>query len=374
MNSNHFHLLKTDKNSQARIGKLNTGHGIIETPAFMPVGTQASVKGLTTELVAQTGTQMLLCNTYHLFLRPGHETVKKLGGIHQFMKWPGGILTDSGGFQIFSLSKLAKVQEDGVFFSSHLDGSKFLFRPEDAVRVQESIGSDVMMALDVLIPSDSNFDAAKSAVERTLRWAERCRMEWSRNDNQLWAIVQGALYKDLREYCAKELSDMNFPGYAIGGLAVGESTEELYETTSVTASALPENKPRYLMGVGLPENFLECIQRGVDLFDCVVPTRNARNGMLFTSEGKLIIKHAKYAEDSSPVDPNCDCYTCKNYSRAYLRHLYICNEILSSVLNSFHNIYFYQNLMKQIRIAISADKYAEFKSEFLSKYYSNSKV
>ncbi len=365
-----FQVKNQCKKTKARTGSLKTGHAQVATPAFMPVGTLGTVKAMTPSELESLGFQMILCNTYHLFLRPGHETIEKLGGLHQFIGWDKGILTDSGGFQIFSLNKLVKVTEDGVKFSSHLDGSKFLFRPEDAVKVQESFGSDIMMVLDELIPSNSDYRTSSAAVERTVRWARRCQLAQQRMDSQLWAIVQGGLFRDLRMQCIERLEAMDFPGYAIGGLAVGESTEELYATAEFTAEHLPGDKPRYLMGVGFPENLVECVSRGVDLFDCVVPTRSARNGLLFTSNGKVVIKQARYKEDPEPVDSECDCYTCRNFSRAYLRHLYMANEILGARLNTIHNLYFFNHLMRGIRMSIADGSFPRFKSDFLKKYRS----
>lgn len=362
-----FNLIKECKNTKARRGQLTTGHFTIETPQFMPVGTRATVKSITPEELVDNGATMILCNTYHMFLRPGHSIVKKLGGLHKFMNWKRGILTDSGGFQIFSLSKLSKCSDEGVKFASHLDGTRFMFRPEDSIEVQEALGSDVMMVLDELVGSDSSRDTIERAVDRTLKWALRCKQVWS-GSTQLWGIVQGGVHEDIRVRCAQELTRMDFPGYAIGGLAVGESAAEMYRVTDIVTEHLPSNKSRYLMGVGLPENLIECVHRGVDLFDCVLPTRNARNGWLFTSNGKLIIKQARYKEDPLPIDPECQCYTCKNYSRAYLRHLFIANEILSSRLNTIHNLHFYLGLMKDIRSSIEDDRFPEFRIEFLRRY------
>lgn len=365
-----FELHRKCPVTRARLGRLHTVHGTIDTPHFMPVGTQATVKAMTPHEVAEMGAQMILGNTYHLFLRPGHKLIRDFGGLHEFMKWNRSILTDSGGFQIFSLSKLAKISEEGVTFDSHVDGERFLFRPEDAIAVQEALGSDVMMALDVLIPSDSDYAFTRRSVEQTVRWAQRCR-DAQRNPNaQLWGIIQGALYKDLRKWCVDVMGELDFPGYAIGGLAVGEAITDLYATADYTASMLPEAKPRYLMGVGLPDNLVECVAMGIDLFDCVVPTRNARNGMIFTSRGKLIIKQSRYKEDRLPLDPECNCYTCRNFTRGYIRHLYMAGEILAARLNSIHNLWFYIKLMENIREALRTESFEVFRKSFLDAYRS----
>ncbi|MBN1880025.1 tRNA guanosine(34) transglycosylase Tgt [bacterium] len=364
----HFELLKTCPTTKARRCRLVTRAGVIETPQFMPVGTYGAIKAMTPDEMMELGSTVILANTYHMFLRPGHELVRQLGGLHTFMHWNRTILTDSGGFQIFSLSDFAKISDTGVSFASHLDGTRFHFSPENSIEVQEALGSDIMMVLDHLIASTSDADSVRRAVERTVAWAERCRVCWSDHSADLWAIVQGGLFPEIREACARDLTRLDFPGYAIGGLAVGESTEDLYEMTSVSAGALPENKPRYLMGVGLPENLVECVARGVDLFDCVVPTRHARNGMLFTRNGKMVIKQARYRDDAQPPDPDCTCYLCKNFSRAYLRHLYMNGEILSARLATIHNIHFFMTLMSDIRKAIETDNFPAFRRNFLSAY------
>ncbi len=366
--NNGFTVLYNDESSRARRGVLQTAHGLIQTPQFMPVGTRGTVKAITPEEVQMAGGTMILANTYHLFLRPSAAIIEKIGGLHRFMNWNGSILTDSGGFQIFSLSRLVKKTEEGVLFASHIDGQRFLFTPEISILTQEALGSDVMMVLDDLLPSTSSHSVAAAAVDRTARWAARCRKAWIRSDRQLWAIIQGAIYPDLRRRSLAQLLDLDFPGYAIGGLAVGESAEQMYEITEVCTEGLPHRLPRYLMGVGTPENLLECVTRGVDLFDCVMPTRNARNGMLFTSRGKLSIKQARYASDSEPIDPECGCYTCCHYSRAYLRHLYMAGEILSATLNTIHNLHFYLELMSNIRKSIETGAFIKFKKCFLSRY------
>ncbi|HPQ39849.1 MAG TPA: tRNA guanosine(34) transglycosylase Tgt [bacterium] len=364
----HFEVLNKCGHTRARRGRLQLRSGIVETPQFMPVGTYGAVKAMSPDELNALGVTMILANTYHLFLRPGHELIGELGGLHGFMGWDHGILTDSGGFQIFSLNEYARISDDGVDFASHLDGERFHFRPEDAVAVQQSLGSDVMMVLDHLIPSTSDREATRDAVRRTLDWAARCHTAWTDRSADLWGIVQGGLFTELREMCAKELVQMDFPGYAIGGLAVGESTEDLYRMTGVSADVLPEDRPRYLMGVGLPENLVECVARGVDLFDCVVPTRNARNGLLFTRRGKFVIKQARHRSDPRPPDPDCDCYLCRNFSRAYLRHLYMTGEILASRLATIHNIHFFMTLMCDIREAIETDTFDGFRNEFHRAY------
>lgn len=363
-----FRLISSDQNTHARAGVLKTAHHEIMTPQFMPVGTRATVKAMTPEEVSDLGATIILANTYHLFLRPGHAIVEKMGGLHAFMNWHGAILTDSGGFQIYSLSKLVKTSEEGVCFASHLDGKKFLFKPEDSIDVQQSLGSDIMMVLDELVPSTSSYQLAESSVARTSRWAKRCQSAWTKRDSQLWGIVQGAIYPGLRRMSVEMLVEMDLPGYAIGGLAVGESADTMYEMVDVSTEYLPPTKPRYLMGVGTPDNLLECIARGVDLFDCVMPTRNARNGMLFTRFGKMNIKQARYAEDRNPVDHQCSCYTCNNYTRAYLRHLFTSGEILSARLNTIHNLHFYLSLMSNARSAIQNGQFKSFKTEFLNGY------
>jgi queuine tRNA-ribosyltransferase len=338
----------------------------------MPVGTYGAVKSMFPDELEKLGVNVILANTYHMFLRPGHKLVARLGGLHDMMGWKNTILTDSGGFQIFSLNEFAKIDDDGVEFASHLDGTKFKFRPEDAIEVQESLGSDIMMVLDHLIPSQSDKYKTRDSVERTLKWSARCRQAWTDRSADLWGIIQGGLYPEIREYCADALVEMDFPGYAIGGLAVGESTEDLYRMTQITTQKMPGNKPRYLMGVGLPENLVECVVRGVDLFDCVIPTRNARNGMLFTRRGRYVIKQAIHKEDSRPPDTECDCYCCRNFSRAYLRHLYMTGEILAARLATIHNLHFFMELMKDIRKHIRAGTFQEFRYDF-HETYSNSK-
>lgn len=363
-----FDLLATDPDSSARRGRLHTAHGVIETPVFMPVGTQGTVKGMMPETLHDLGAQIILGNTYHLFLRPGHELVEKLGGLHKFMNWSGPILTDSGGFQVFSLGKLCKIDEQGVRFQSHLDGSKQVITPESSIEIQQALGSDIIMVFDECIAYPATREYVIDSTERSMRWAQRCKEAHKRDDGSaLFGIVQGGMHEDLRRKSAEDLIDIGFDGYAIGGLSVGEKAEVMYEVMDYTLPHLPQDRPRYVMGVGTPENLVEGVRRGVDMFDCVMPTRNARNGVLFTSFGKVSIKQARYIDDPLPIDPDCDCYVCRNYSRAYLRHLYQSNEILSSVLNTTHNLHYYVTLMGQMREAIGGGNFTTFYKEFYQK-------
>ncbi|BDV44129.1 queuine tRNA-ribosyltransferase [Geotalea uraniireducens] len=333
----------------------------------MPVGTQATVKAMTPEELTGIGAQIILANTYHLYIRPGHELIRRLGGLHRFMHWDRPILTDSGGFQVFSLNELSRITEEGVKFQSHLDGSYHVITPEGAVAIQEALGSDIAMCFDECTPYPATREYARNSLERTTRWACRCRAAQQRHDQALFGIVQGGMYRDLREQSAAELREIGFDGYALGGLSVGEEKELMYEVMEYAAPFLPDDQPRYVMGIGAPEDLVEAVWHGFDMFDCVMPTRNARNGMLFTSFGRVNIKGAAYAEDSGPVDPECDCYVCRNFSRAYLRHLYRCGEILASRLNTYHNLHYYLALMGQIRQAVAAGRFAEFRREFYSK-------
>jgi queuine tRNA-ribosyltransferase len=361
-----FELLTKDPKTRARRGRLHTAHGVIETPIFMPVGTQATVKAMTSDQLRGLHVEILLCNSYHLFLRPGHETVAQLGGLHRFMGWDRPILTDSGGYQVFSLSSLRDITDDGVRFQSHLDGSSHFLSPEIAVDVQTALGADIIMILDdCLAYPASHFDADRS-MKRSLAWAERCFRHWTSHaagNNALFGIVQGGIYPDLRQASAQRLLTMDFPGYAIGGLAVGEPKPLMYEVIDRVEPYLPEDKPRYLMGVGTPADLVEAVALGVDMFDCVMPTRHARNGWLFTKEGHIVIKHSKYKDDPAPVDALCGCPVCRTYSRAYLRHLFIANEILSSVLNTIHNLYFYLDTMWRIRHFIEFHRFDELLAE-----------
>lgn len=362
-----FELLKECSRTGARAGILHTPHGDIETPIFMPVGTQATVKTMSPEELKDIGAQIILSNTYHLYLRPGHELVKKAGGLHKFMNWDRPILTDSGGFQVFSLGDLRTISEEGVLFRSHLDGSKHLFTPEKVMEIENALGADIIMAFDECSPYPCTFQEAERAVNRTTNWAKRCKEAHNNEDQALFGIIQGNVYKELREKSAKEIIDMDFPGYGIGGLSVGESAEIMYEVLDYTTPLMPKDKPRYLMGVGAPENIVEGIKRGVDMFDCVLPTRIARNGTVMTSFGKLVVKNAAYKDDFLPLDPECDCYTCRNYSRAYIRHLLKADEIFGLRLTSIHNLYYLLKLTRDIRKAILDDKYPEFIEEFYNK-------
>lgn len=364
-----YEFIKQCKQSGARLGRLHTPHGIIETPTFMPVGTQATVKTMSPEELKAMDAQIILSNTYHLFLRPGHDIVKKAGGLHKFMNWDRPILTDSGGFQVFSLSERRKISEEGVEFRSHLSGEKLFLSPEKAMEIQNALGPDIMMAFDECPPYPATYDYVKQSTERTSRWAERCLAAHERkHDQALFAIVQGGMFEDLRVQSAKDLTSMDFPGYAIGGLSVGESKEIMYEVLDYTVPHLPFDKPRYLMGVGSPDALIEGSIRGIDMFDCVLPTRIARNGTLMTSQGRLVVRNAKFAEDFGPIDPNCDCYTCKNYSRAYIRHLLKADETFGIRLTTNHNLHFLVNLMKNVREAIMNDSLLDFRDQFFEQY------
>jgi len=358
-----FEILAKDPLSRARVGRIETNHGSFSTPAFLPVGTQGTVKSLTPEELTEVGAQVILANTYHLYLRPGHEVIKKLGGLHTFIHWDRPLLTDSGGYQIFSLRGLRKISEEGVTFQSHLDGSLHTLTPEKVMEIQRLLGSDIAMVLDECIPYPSPYGYAKESIGLTTRWAKRCLEDRRENDPALFAIVQGGIYRDLREESARDLVPLNFDGYAIGGLSVGEPKAAMKDILESTAPLLPEQAPRYLMGVGTPQDILEAVRLGLDMFDCVLPTRNARNGTLFTSSGKLSIKQAQHAGDGRPVDEQCGCYTCRHYSRAYLRHLYLAREILSSRLNTIHNLYYYMDLVAKIRKAIWEGRFLDFARE-----------
>jgi queuine tRNA-ribosyltransferase len=355
-----FEILTNDPLTKARLGRIETHHGSLSTPAFLPVGTQGTVKSLTPEELVEMNVEAILGNTYHLYLRPGHETIQRLGGLHAFVHWERPILTDSGGYQIFSLGDLRKISDEGVTFQSHLDGSLHFLSPERVMEIQRALGSDIAMVLDECIPYPSPYEYVKSSTSRTTRWAERCLQARRPGDPALFAIVQGGMYPDLREQSARDLVRMDFQGFAIGGLSVGEPKSAMLTILGETLPFLPEKTPRYLMGVGTPEDILDAVMLGVDFFDCVLPTRNARNGTLFTSNGKISIKQAQYGEDKNPVDKQCSCYTCRHYSRAYLRHLYMAKEILSSRLNTIHNIFYYMNFMKEIREAIQRGTLLDF--------------
>lgn len=369
-----YTLLKKSERSEARAGILQTPHGEIPTPIFMPVGTLATVKTLDRDELLALDAKIILSNTYHLYLRPGHELVAEMGGLHKFMNWPRPILTDSGGFQVFSLGPLRKIDEEGVTFRSHIDGSKHRFTPEKVMEIEEALGADIIMAFDECAPYPSDHAYTRSALERTHRWAARCfeaHYKSGKAEQQaLFGIVQGGFYRDLREESVKFLcyGDYDFPGYSLGGMSVGEPKDIFYETLAYTAPMLPTNKPRYLMGVGSPEDLLEGVRHGVDMFDCVLPTRIARNGACFVSEGRLNLRNAKIAHDSGPIQENCQCYTCRTYSRAYLRHLFHNEEILGLRLATIHNLHFLLELMRQIRQAIFEDRFEEFYESFLAGF------
>ena len=367
MTSSPYTLHSQASDCAARRGEVRTLHGTVQTPVFMPVGTQGTVKGVLPENLKELGAQIILGNTYHLYIRPGHELIRSFGGLHKFMHWDRPILTDSGGFQIFSLKDLTKISEKGAAFKSHLDGSNLFLSPEDAVAVQEALGSDIMMCLDTCIPYPATRQEAIASTDLTGRWARRSRAAHSQRGQLLFGIIQGGMYPDLRAKAVEELVEIGFDGYALGGLSVGEPTELMMEITEEIAALMPADYPRYLMGVGTPENLVEAVYRGIDMFDCVMPTRNARNGMLFTSSGRLVIKNARHQDDQRPVDEECDCYTCRHYSRAYLRHLFMAREILSSQLNTIHNLHYYVGLMAKMRTAIEEDRFSEFRREFYAK-------
>ena len=364
-----YELIKTCKQTGARLGRVHTPHGTFETPAFMPVGTQATVKTMSPEEISGMGANIILSNTYHLFLRPGHQIVKEAGGLHKFMNWNGAILTDSGGFQVFSLSNLRKITEEGVSFRSHLNGEKLFIGPEEAMQIQNALGADIMMAFDECAPYPAEYDYVKKSMERTTRWAERCLRAHERKEDQaLFGIVQGGMYQDLREQSARDLVQMDFQWYAIGGLSVGEPFPLMYEALDYTVPLLPDNKPRYLMGVGSPDALIEGALRGIDMFDCVLPTRIARNGTCMTSQGRLVVRNAKFARDFTPLDPNCDCYTCKNYTRAYIRHLIKAEETFGIRLTTHHNLHFLIKLMEKVRQAIREDRLKDFRDQFFAQY------
>lgn len=364
-----YELIKTDSRTKARRGRITTPHGVIETPVFMPVGTAATVKAMRPEEVRDMGAEIILANTYHLYLRPGHEVVKAAGGLHSFMNWERPILTDSGGFQVFSLGAMRKISEEGVEFRSHIDGSKHMLSPEKSMEIQNALGSDIIMAFDECIPYPADRSYVRDSLERTTRWLKRCR-EYHRDTERqsLFGIMQGGMYKDLRRESAEQIVDLDLPGYAIGGLSVGEPKEIMYDIMDDCVDLLPDDRPRYLMGVGSPDCLFEGVERGIDMFDCVLPTRIARHGMAMTSQGRVNIKNAKYEKDFTPLDPACDCYTCRNYSKAYLRHLFKSDEILSSMLMTNHNLHFLINTMKNMRKAIEEDRFTEYKKEFYESY------
>ncbi len=362
-----FELEKTD--GQARAGKIHTAHGVIETPIFMPVGTRASVKTMTSDDLADIGSQIILGNTYHLYLRPGHELIERVGGgLHGFMNWQKPILTDSGGYQVFSLSSLNKISEEGVIFQSHIDGSKHMIGPEKSMEIQKALGSDIVMAFDECPALPASKEKLRTSMELTLRWAKRCKDYGLKDHQHLFGIIQGGLHRDLRTECMERLVEMDFPGYALGGLSVGEKNEEMVSFCRDFCPTMPADKPRYLMGVGKPLDVLTGIKNGLDMFDCVLPTRNARNGQVLTSEGPLNIKNQRFKEDQGPMDPNCSCKACSQYSRAYIRHLFNVGEYLGGQLITYHNLYFYLDMVKKARQAIFDGKFDEYYQAFYNSY------
>lgn len=364
-----YKLIHQDKKTGARLGEITTPHGAFQTPMFMPVGTQASVKTLAPEELKEMGAGVILANTYHLWQRPGPEIVKEAGGLHKFMNWDQAILTDSGGFQVFSLAQMRDIKEEGVTFKSHISGAKMFLSPEKAIGIENDLGPDIMMSLDECPPYFSDFEYLQKSVARTSRWAERGLKAHRNPDTQaLFGIVQGGPHEELRRQSAQDLVSLDFPGYSIGGLSVGESKEEMNRMLEFTTPLLPQNKPRYLMGVGSPDALIDGVIRGIDMFDCVLPTRIARNGTVMTSHGRLVVKNAKYAHDFTPMDPECDCYACRNYTRAYIRHLIKADETFGIRLTSYHNVYFLLNLMKKVRAAIMNDELLEFRADFFEKY------
>jgi len=365
-----FEVLAQSSESRARAGVIRTAHGEIETPIFMPVGTLGSVKSISPEELVEAGAQIILGNTYHLYLRPGCDIISRFDGLHRFMNWSKPILTDSGGFQVFSLAKLAKIADDGVTFQSHIDGSKHLLTPEKVMDIQACLGTDIMMCLDQCIQYPATREQCRGALNITTQWAQRCKQAWQdshEGHNALFGIVQGGMFTDLRRQSAEALMDVDFSGYAIGGLSVGEPLNIMLGIADFTLPLLPQLKPRYIMGVGTPENLMELAAMGADMFDCVLPTRNARNGQLFTQRGTINISNARYKDDTDPLDPDCGCYTCRSYSRAYLRHLYLARELLVYRLNTIHNIHYYIHFIKQMRAAILADEFDSFRREFYNK-------
>ena len=368
-----YELIKQCPHTGARAGRIHTPHGSFDTPIFMPVGTQASVKTLAPEELKEMGAGIILSNNYHLFLRPGSKLVKEAGGLHKFMNWDRAILTDSGGFQVFSLGDLRKISEEGVTFRSHIDGSKKFLSPEIATQSQMDLGADIIMAFDECVPYPADFKYTRESMELTLRWAQRCKDTMTNSNQGLFGIVQGGMYKDLRIECANRLVDMDFPGYAVGGLSVGEPKELMYEMLDITLEHLPQNKARYLMGVGTPDCLVEGVMRGIDMFDCVYPTRVARNGTAMTWNGRLVIKNAQYEHDFHPIDEHCNCYTCRNYSRAYIRHLVRVNEIFGLRLLTIHNLHFLIDFMRQMRQPIIHDRFPEFYRKFTANFSFNAK-
>lgn len=367
----HYKIIGTDKNSKARVGQLMTGHGVVNTPAFMPVGTQGTVKSLSAQDLKDVGAEIILSNTYHLSLRPGMEIIRKAGGLHKFMNWDGPILTDSGGYQVFSMTEIRTVTKEGVVFQSHLDGSRQFLGPKEAMEIQAALGSDIMMCFDECVPYPCEYDYACKSLELTLEWEKSCKSHHHNKKQLLFGISQGSVFKDLRQRSAEALVDIGFDGYAMGGLSVGEPELLMYEILADSLHLFPHYRPRYLMGCGTPENILNCVELGIDMFDCVMPTRVGRNGTAFTSRGKIPVKNGEYKDDYSPLDPACGCYTCTHHTRAYLRHLFNAEEILGLRLLSLHNLYFYLKLMERIRAVIASGTFQQFKKDFLGLYNSD---
>ncbi len=363
-----FEVTKTDRSCPARVGKITTGHGVFTTPIFMPVGTQATVKTLTPEELYGMGAGIILANTYHLHLRPGEDLIAEAGGLHNFMNWKRGLLTDSGGFQVFSLQGLRKIDDDGVYFNSHIDGSRHYLTPATVMDIQQKLGADIAMCFDECSPYPCSYEEAERAVRRTTVWAQRCKLAHSRPDQAVFGIIQGSVFTDLRQRSAQEITELDFPGYAIGGLSVGESKAAMQEMLGVLEPMLPKDKPRYLMGVGAPEDLVEGVGRGIDMFDCVLPTRLARHGTAFTRFGKIVVRNAAWARDFGPLDPNCDCCVCQSHTRAYLRHLIKAGEMLAHRLLSYHNLYFLLKLMQRTQAAILEDRFQAFRTDFYQDY------
>jgi len=372
--SETFSVIHRDASCNARLGSLKTVHGVVDTPIFMPVGTNATVKAMTPEDLQAVEARIILANTYHLYLRPGHRLVEKMGGLHSFMNWHGPILTDSGGFQVFSLGELRKISEEGVRFQSHIDGSYHMLTPELAVHIQQALGADIVMCFDECPPATADYGYVSRSLELTARWAGRCKKAHEREGQQLFGIIQGGMHHDLRARSILDICSIGFDGYALGGLSVGEEKEQMYGVMECCSPLLPQDSPRYIMGIGAPEDLIEAIWHGYDMFDCVMPTRNARNGMLFTSQGRINIKSKMYEEDAGPLDPECSCRVCRNYSRAYLRHLYRAGEILASQLNTYHNLHFYLDLMRRAREAIQENRFHLFRHQFISTMSRNNKL
>ncbi|MBL0225669.1 MAG: tRNA guanosine(34) transglycosylase Tgt [Geobacteraceae bacterium] len=372
--SANFSIVHKDTSCGARLGSLKTLHGCIETPIFMPVGTNATVKAMTPEDLLAVNARIILANTYHLYLRPGHRLIEQLGGLHRFMNWERPILTDSGGFQVFSLGELRKISEEGVRFQSHIDGSRHFLTPELAVQIQESLGADIIMCFDECPPASADYEYVRRSLELTTRWAQRCKDVHQREGQQLFGIIQGGMHYDLRARSLDDICSIGFDGYALGGLSVGEEKEQMYGVMESCAPLMPQDSPRYIMGIGAPEDLLEAVWHGYDMFDCVMPTRNARNGMLFSSQGRINIKAKIYEEDGGPLDPECGCHVCRTYSRAYLRHLYRAGEILASQLNTYHNLYYFLDLMRQSREAIRDNRFTEFRRDFLVRQSQNQSI